>query len=101
MEENKENKFTIQGTYLGSTPVKIINNKNYRSFYLEITENPKYPNTPEFNVMGIVCDQLDMIEKGNQVEVSFNLNGKRYQKQSTGTEAIFTNLRAWRIKVIT
>lgn len=42
------------------------------------------------------CSLLDQFRKGEQVKVSFNLRGRKWEKE--GNISYFTNLEAWKIE---
>ena len=94
-------KLQITGKFLGHSAVKEVgaNNTKTRSFWLDISEN-EYANTPEFQLMGDKITLTESLQKGTMVEVSFNLSGNRYKNQTTGKEAVFTNLKCWKIDLI-
>ncbi|QHV97880.1 DUF3127 domain-containing protein [Spirosoma endbachense] len=96
------NQLAITGKFLGAGNIKQIgqNNRNVRSFWLDITDNPAYPNTPEFQLFGDKVNLVDNLKKGQTIEVKFNINGRKYQRKDTGKEAIMTNLDAWQINVL-
>lgn len=92
---------SIEGKFLGASAVRKVgvNQTPARSFWLDITDNPEYPNTPEFQLWGDKVILVDNIEKGTRLSVSFNLKGNKYTKQD-GTSAVATNLQAWKIEMI-
>lgn len=93
---------TITGKYLGAMKTEFVgqNSLAVRKFYLDITTNPDYPNTPEFQLRGDKVNLVDNLTKGQEIQVSFNLNGRKYKSQSTGKEGVITNIDAWKIDVI-
>ncbi|QIP16788.1 DUF3127 domain-containing protein [Spirosoma aureum] len=96
------NQLAITGKFLGAGTTKQIgqNNRNVRSFWLDITDNPAYPNTPEFQLFGDKVNLVDNLKKGQTIEVKFNINGRKYQRKDTGKDAVMTNLDAWQINVL-
>lgn len=95
------NNFIATGKFIAATkPKPLSNGKNVRSFYLDMTDNPEYPNTPEFNLYGDKCSIVDGIKKDQPIEVTFNLSGKKYKSSKTGKDAVFTGLQAWKVDLI-
>ena len=71
-----------------------------RLFYLDITTNPEYPNTPEFLLTGDKVNLVDNLGKGQTVQVKFNIDGRKFTSKTTNKEGVITQLRAWKIDVI-
>ena len=44
------------------------------------------------------CDILNMYNEGQEVEISFNLDGKEYTDKNTGEIKYFNSLNAWKIE---
>lgn len=93
---------SVTGVFLGAGPSKEVGTNGFvvRSFFVDITDNPQYPNTPEFQLKGDKVALVDNLQKGQQIKVHFNLNGRRFTKTGGG-EGIITNLEAWKIDVVT
>ena len=68
-----------------------------RSFVLEYTENPQYPEYITFELIQDKCDLLDNFKSGQEVEVSFNLKGRKWLNPE-GETKYFNSLQAWRIE---
>ena len=89
----------LTGKFLGAMPKKELSNgKNVSSFYLDITDNPDYPSTPEFSLYGDKCDIVDNLKKGDEIKVMFNVSGKKYEKKDGSGSGVFTKLQAWKIE---
>lgn len=89
----------LTGKYLGST--KIIdrgkNNKEFltRSFFLDITDNSEYPNTPEFQLIKDKVTVVDELSPGDEITVFYNILGRKWEKD--GKKGVYTSLQAWKI----
>ncbi|MBL9017421.1 MAG: DUF3127 domain-containing protein [Myxococcales bacterium] len=68
-----------------------------REFVLEIAENPKYPQTVQFQLTGDRVNQLDGMNVGDQVRVEFSLRGREWRSPS-GDVKYFNSLDVWRIE---
>ncbi len=68
-----------------------------REFVLEIAENPKYPQTVQFQLTGDRVNQLDGLNIGDQVRVEFSLRGREWRSPS-GDVKYFNSLDVWRIE---
>lgn len=71
-----------------------------REFVLEIAENAAngmtYTNYASFQLVNTACASLDSYQEGQNLKVSFNLRGNRWEKN--GVVKYITNLNAWRIE---
>lgn len=56
-----------------------------------------YENTPELSFMGDRCRELDQFSVGQNVEVFFDLSGRKYVDQS-GVEKIINDIRPYKIE---
>ena len=68
-----------------------------REFVLEYAENPQYPELLKFELIQSNCEQLDGVEVGDEVTVSFNLKGRKWEDPKGGVK-YFNSLQAWRIE---
>ena len=86
------------GTIIQINPVQNITDTfQKRSFVIEQTENPKYPQYYEFELAGKVLNAIDGFKVGQAVAVNFNLRGRKYLKQATGETMYFMSMSAWKI----
>ena len=67
-----------------------------REFILEYAENPQYPEFLKFELIQANCDQLDLVEVGDEVSVNFNLKGRKWTDPK-GETKYFNSLQAWRV----
>lgn len=71
-----------------------------REFVLEITdESPSgmvYTNYAAFQLVNNNCSLIDAFQPGEQLKVSFNIRGNRWERD--GQVRYITNLNAWRIE---
>ena len=68
-----------------------------RVFVLEYVENPQYPEYISFELIQDRCDLVDGFQEGQDVEVSFNLKGRKWVSPE-GITKYFNTLQAWRIE---
>lgn len=102
--------YKIKGRVTVLTPTQTLMAKSgnsYQSRYMVITairydqytgqptEDPE--NTPKFTFFGKQCEALDNIKIGDIVTVSFDLNGRAYDKD--GQREYFTEVRPFRVDV--
>lgn len=57
-----------------------------------------YENTPLFSFMGDRCKDLDQFQVGQNVEIFFDLSGRRYTPEG-GTEKIINDIRPYKIEL--
>ena len=67
-----------------------------REFVLEYAENPSYPELLKFEMIQDKCDLLNDYQKDDEVEVHFNLKGRKWTDPK-GEDKYFNSLQAWRI----
>lgn len=68
-----------------------------REFVIEYAENPQYPEFVKFELIQANCDQLDAFNPGQEVNVSFNLKGRKWTDPK-GEVKYFNSLQAWRLE---
>jgi hypothetical protein len=69
-----------------------------REFIIEYAENPQYPELLKFELIQDKCSLLDSYNVGDQVDVHFNLKGRKWSKD--GKDMYFNSLQAWRVETV-
>ena len=69
-----------------------------REFVLELTDNPKYPQTVLFQLTGDRVSQLDDLRVGDSCVVEFSLRGREW-RSPRGEVKYFNSLDVWRIEL--
>lgn len=67
-----------------------------REFVVEYAENPQYPEYLKFELIQDKCDLLDKFSAGQEIDVHFNLKGRKWTDPQ-GNIKYFNTLQAWRI----
>jgi hypothetical protein len=67
-----------------------------REFVVEYVENPQYPEFLKFELIQDKCDLLDKLSSGQEVEIHFNLKGRKWTDPKGGIK-YFNTLQAWKI----
>ena len=90
--------FKTTGRIVAIFPTEYRGEKQFasRNFVIEI--EGQYPQQVQFQCTQERCDLLDLHTIGQEVEVSFDLRGRAYEKD--GVPKYFTTLNAWRIKKV-
>lgn len=70
-----------------------------REFVVEYADNPQYPEYIKFELIQDKCDLLDSFSTGQEVEVYFNLKGRKWTDKQ-GEVKYFNSLQAWRIQPV-
>jgi hypothetical protein len=70
-----------------------------REFVVEYAENPQYPEFLKFELIQDKCELLDKLSSGQEVEVHFNLKGRKWTDPQGGIK-YFNTLQAWRILAV-
>jgi len=81
---------------------QITDSFQKREFVIEIpSDNPDYDGEfPQFQLVQAKCDLLDKYKVGDEVEVYFNIKGRKYQDKVTNETKVFTTLQAWRLSSV-
>lgn len=69
-----------------------------RSFVIEYSENPQYPEYISFELIQDRCDLINGFQVGQEVEISFNLKGRKWVNPE-GETKYFNSLQAWRVEL--
>lgn len=95
------NEVKLRGKFLGASEIKEVGTKGtkFRSFWVDVSDNPQYPNTPEVQLMNDKCTLVDKLTKGVEIEVSGRLKGRKAVDKE-GNDVVYTNVEAWSIQVI-
>lgn len=67
-----------------------------REFVVEYAENPQYPEYIKFEVIQDKCQLLDSYQLGQEVDISFNLKGRKWTDPK-GEVKYFNTLQAWKL----
>ena len=76
--------------------VQVTDTFKKREFIVEFAENPQYPEFIKFELIQDKCDLVDNLSVGQEVEVHFNLRGRKWTDPK-GEVKYFNSLQAWRI----
>jgi hypothetical protein len=90
--------YTSKGTIVVIKDTQHISDSfQKREFVLEIPEdNPQYTNVVQFEVIKDKCDVLNSFQVGQEVEVSWNLKGRKWDSPTKGA-MYFNTLQVWKI----
>ncbi len=92
--------FDLEGKLTEKYDTKEISDRfRKREFVLEAQENnPNFDrvNYVKFQLTQDKCELLDQYNVGDNLKVSFNIRGNRWEKN--GNVSYFTNLEAWRME---
>jgi hypothetical protein len=90
--------YKLTGTVkqIGST-VQVTEKFKKREIVVTDTSST-YPQHVTFQLTQDKCDMLDAFKEGQEVEVSFNVEGREYADKNTGEIRHFNSLTAWRIE---
>ena len=85
-------KLQITGKVHSVLEVRVIgqNNTKVQSMRLDCTDNPEYPNIPEFQAIGKNVSLLSSLKTGETVQIGFVIDGRDYEKD--GKKGVITNL---------
>lgn len=88
---------TIDGKLVEKTDTQEISGSfKKREFVVEYAENPQYPEFIKFELIQNNCQQLDAFRLGDEMTISFNLKGRKWNDPKGGVK-YFNSLQAWRL----
>jgi len=92
--------FELSGKLVEKYDVQQVSEKfKKREFVVEATDgNLQYPELIKFQLVQDKCDLLDNFQLNDEVKVSFNIKGRKWEKE--GKVNYFTNLDAWRMEKV-
>lgn len=94
--------FEISGKLIEKYPVMDISDKfRKRDFVISKTETSsgfEYTDYLKFQLVQEKCNLIEPFEIGDEIKVSFNLKGRKWEKE--GTTTYFTNLEAWKVEEV-
>jgi len=70
-----------------------------RTFDIE-TVGEKYPQVIRFELSQDNCDIIDSYAVGQEIDISFNLRGKEWQKTPQDDLVVFNTISAWKVQPI-
>ena len=92
--------FEISGKLIAKYETSVVSDKfKKREFVLEKKENSggfEFVDYIKFQLIQDKCAILDPYQTGAELKVSFNLRGRKWEKD--GNTSYFTNLEAWKIE---
>lgn len=93
--------FELSGRIIEISNTQTITEKfKKREFIVEYKDNPstQYVQYLKFQFTGDRCSLLDSYNTGQEVNISFNLKGRKYEKD--GRVSYFMDLEAWKISAL-
>src|SRR5690606_19632869 len=91
----------VTGRLIEVQPIQQIKeNFSKREFVIEITQQTNtgmtFTNFASFQLVNNACQMIDRFQVGQDVKVSFDIRGNRWEKD--GQVRYITNLNAWRVE---
>ncbi|MCD6012392.1 MAG: hypothetical protein K0Q79_2254 [Flavipsychrobacter sp.] len=92
--------FEVTGKLIAKFETQQVSDKfKKREFVIELAEEINgniYTNFAKMQLVQAKCDIIDRFKEGDQVKVSFNIKGNKWERD--GKVNYITNLDAWRIE---
>ncbi len=82
-----------------SATMQVTDSLKKRELIVEYVENPQYPEYLKFESIQDRCALMDNVKAGDDVEVFFNLKGRKWTDK-TGKVVYFNTLQLWKINVL-
>ena len=76
--------------------VQINDSFRKREFVVEYSDNSQYPEFIKFELFQDKAEIIDAYKVGDEVEVAFNLKGRKWNDPKGGVK-YFNTLQAWRL----
>jgi hypothetical protein len=89
--------FKFKGTVHSVGQTQVVSDKFSKREIVISDETSKYPEPITFEFSQDKCVDLDSVEKGMIVEISFNLSGRLWQNPQTNIEKGYNTLKGWKI----
>lgn len=80
--------------------VQVSEKFKKREFVIELTDNPKYPQFINFQLVQDNCPILDQFNLDDKIKVEFDLRGRKWTDPN-GVDKYFNSLQAWKIETLT
>ncbi len=100
MSANYLNEGKVRGLVHMIEETKTFGQKGFRK-RLVVLEQPgdRFTNYVPIEFTQDSCDRVDSLSLGQEIEVSFRLSGRRWQKDPNSDVKFFVNAEAWSFKV--
>ncbi len=82
-----------------SPTTQVTDSLKKRELIVEFVENPQYPEYLKFEAIQDRCALMDNVKVGDDVEVFFNLKGRKWTDK-TGKVVYFNTLQLWKVNVL-
>ncbi|RYZ96211.1 MAG: DUF3127 domain-containing protein, partial [Sphingobacteriaceae bacterium] len=82
-----------------SPTLQVTDSLKKRELIVEYIENPQYPEYLKFEAIQERCNLLDNVKVGDDIEVFFNLKGRKWTDK-TGKVVYFNTLGLWKVNVL-
>jgi single-strand DNA-binding protein len=88
--------FKLTGMLYTVFPEQVVSEKFRKQEFVLKIEGDKFPNFPKFQAVNERIDLLQSFTPGDELTVTFDIQGKEYPK---GNETLyFTSLNAWKLE---
>lgn len=71
-----------------------------RELVVETMENPRYPQTVQFEASGDRCALFDHLREGDEVRIEFSVRGREWRKPGTTESKYFNTLSVFAVTKI-
>lgn len=79
---------------------KSFGQKGFRKRLLVLEQNGRFPNYIPIDFTGDNCDSIDSLKIGDEIEVTYRLNGRKWQKDPSSEVKFFLNAEAISFRAI-
>lgn len=79
---------------------KTFGQKGFRKRLLVLEQNGRFPNYIPIDFTGDNCDSIDSLKVGDEIEVTYRLNGRKWQRDPSSEVKYFLNAEAVSFQVV-
>jgi hypothetical protein len=79
---------------------KSFGQKGFRKRLLVLEQNGRFPNYIPIDFTGDNCDSIDSLKVGDEIEVTYRLNGRKWQRDPSSEVKFFLNAEATGFRVV-
>ena len=87
-------KNSINAKFISASPIQTIGEKQtkFSTIMVDITENPQYPNTPTFQLIGNRTEFGKQLKAGDEIKLEYVIEARSYQKDGETKQIVNLNV---------
>lgn len=87
-------KNSINAKFVSVSPIQVIGEKKtkFSTIIVDITENPQYPNTPTFQLIGNRTEFGKQLKAGDEIKLEYVIEARSYEKDGERKQIVNLNV---------